>query len=300
MAIKTWSTAVGEEAKRTIPCALCGGNEFKQHLCCEGFAYVRCKRCGLTQINPQPEQAEVARRYREGSGAEYLSYELANEASFLRLQELALQDAGFEELEAAIKRSKTVQPRVLDLGCATGALLEKLRDRGWACVGVEISPAAEYARSTRGLEVRQTSLEESRFPGSSFDLVLASHLIEHLNDPATFVREVYRILAPGGHFLVTTPNISGFQARLFRSRWRSAIFDHLYLFSTRTLSALLRQSGFVVERLRTWGGLAAGVAPAPVKRFADRAAKRLGLGDVMLLRALRPIWGTSLMVQSDP
>jgi len=35
----------------------------------------------------------------------------------------------------------------------------------------------------------------------------------------------------------------------------------------------------------TWGGLAAGTAPAPVKRFADRAAKRLGAGDVMLIKA---------------
>jgi SAM-dependent methyltransferase len=285
VAIKTWSTAVGEEKKQAVPCALCGGNEFKQRLYCEGFAYVGCKRCGLVQINPQPEQAEVARRYQEGSGAEYLSYEMANEAAFLRLQELALQDAGFEELEAAIKRSNAAPPRVLDAGCATGALLAKLRDRGWACAGVELSPAAEYARAERGLDVRRSALEECRFPDASFDLVLASHLIEHLNDPAAFVREAYRILAPGGHFLVTTPNIAGFQARLFRSRWRSAIFDHLYLFSAKTLSALLRQSGFVTERICTWGGLATGAAPAPIKRLADRAAKRLGAGDVMLIRA---------------
>ncbi|MDR1248418.1 MAG: class I SAM-dependent methyltransferase [Treponema sp.] len=289
MAIKTWSTAAGEEKKRPVPCVLCGNKEFKKSLPCEGFAYVRCKQCGLAQINPQPEQAEVIRRYREGSGAAYLSYELANEAAFLRLQEKALEDAGFGELETALKQGRAGEPpRVLDAGCATGALLEKLRDRGWACAGVEISPSAEYARQERGLDVRNTSLEEGRFPGASFDLVLASHLIEHLNDPAAFVREVRRVLAPGGRFLVTTPNIDGFQARLFRSRWRSAIFDHLYLFSVKTLSALLRQSGFAVERVRTWGGLAAGAAPVPVKRLADRAAKRFGFGDVMILRARRP------------
>jgi SAM-dependent methyltransferase len=289
VAVKTWSTAAGEEKQRAIPCALCGGDYFKAQFYCDGFAYVRCKRCGLAQINPQPEQAEVRRRYREGSGAEYLSYELANEAAFLRLQELALQDAGFEELEAIITRGVAGRPRVLDVGCATGALLEKLRDRGWACAGVEISPAAGYARTERGLDVRETSLEESRFPAASFDLALASHLIEHLNDPASFVREAYRVLVPGGYFLVTTPNIAGFQARLLRGGWRSAIFDHLYLFSTKTLSALLRQTGFTVERIRTWGGLAEGTAPALVKRIADRAAKRLGIGDVMIVRAKRPL-----------
>jgi SAM-dependent methyltransferase len=152
---------------------------------------------------------------------------------------------------------------------------------------VEISPSAEYARRERGLEVRSLPLEKCRFPAGSFNVVLASHLIEHLNDPAGFVAEVYRILAPGGRFLVTTPNIAGFQARLFGSRWRSAIFDHLYLFSAKTLSRLLEEKGFTLERILTWGGLAAGTAPAPIKRFADKAAKRLGLGDVMLIRAGR-------------
>jgi SAM-dependent methyltransferase len=235
-------------------------------------------------MNPQPEQAEIERRYREGSGAEYLSYELANEAAFLRLQELALADAGFPELEAALKRGAGGPPKVLDIGCATGALLAKLRDRGWDCVGVEISPAADYARGERNLDVRSRPLEENHLSGGSFDLVLASHLIEHLNNPALFVAEVHRILAPGGCCMVTTPNIAGFQARLFRGHWRSAIFDHLYLFSIKTLSALLRQSGFVIERTVTWGGLGAGIAPAPIKRIADSAAKRFGFGDVMLLR----------------
>jgi SAM-dependent methyltransferase len=282
--IKTWSTPVGKEKNRTIPCAICGGVEFSPHLSCEDFFYVRCRRCGLVQMNPQPEQAEVARRYREGSGTEYLSYELKNEPAFLHLQELTLKDAGFGELERDL-RARSAQGRVLDIGCATGALLEKLRDRGWAVSGVEISPAAEYARKERSLDVRSLPLEENRFPSASFDLVLASHLIEHLNDPASFVREVHRILVPGGRFIVTTPNISGFQAGLFRNHWRSAIFDHLYLFSIKTLSRLLTNHGFTIERVRTWGGLAAGIAPAPLKRIADRAAKFLTAGDVMLIRA---------------
>jgi SAM-dependent methyltransferase len=233
-------------------------------------------------MNPQPERSAVENRYQAGHGEDYLSYELDNEASFLRLQELALLDAGFPEIEAEL-RGRT--PRVLDIGCATGALLEKLRDRGWDAKGVEISPSAEYARRERSLDVRGLPLEDCGFPPESFDLVLASHLIEHLNDPAGFVAEVRRVLARGGYFLVTTPNIAGFQARLFRGRWRSAIFDHLYLFSVKTLSRLLRQNGFRVQRVCTWGGLAAGAAPRPVKALADRGAKRFGFGDVMLIRA---------------
>jgi SAM-dependent methyltransferase len=282
--VKTWSTPVMAEDSAHVPCALCGGLHFKPALLCEGFSYTRCVRCGLIQMNPQPSPSAVARRYQEAYGKDYLSYELANEAAFLRLQQLALQDAGFDALEQEMKR-RLEAPEALDIGCATGALLLYLRDRGWRVTGVEISPSAEYARRERGLDVRSLPLEKNQFPPDQFDLILASHLIEHLNEPAAFVREVWRILRPGGCFLVTTPNITGFQARLFGSRWRSAIFDHLYLFSVRTLKALLTGPGFVIEGVYTWGGLAAGAAPAWLKKIADRVVKPLGLGDVMLIRA---------------
>jgi 2-polyprenyl-3-methyl-5-hydroxy-6-metoxy-1,4-benzoquinol methylase len=248
-------------------------------------------------MNPQPLSGDVRRRYREEHGDDYLSYEIANEGAFLRLQELALRDAGFYTGDGPKGERKPPEPvsaapagrgtrRILDVGCATGALLETLRNQGWDTIGVEISPQeAEYARNKRQLDVRTFSLEENGFPSAGFTAVLASHLIEHLNDPVSFVREVHRILVPGGRFFVTTPNINGLQARLFRSRWRSAIFDHLYLFSIKTLPALLRGAGFRVERIVTWGGLAAGIAPAPIKGILDRAAKQFGFGDVMIIRA---------------
>ncbi|MDR1930010.1 MAG: methyltransferase domain-containing protein, partial [Treponema sp.] len=282
--VKTWSTPAVREEGRIIPCTLCGGLEFKRHLSCREekvpFFYVRCKKCGLVQINPQPGPDLTAARYDGNYGGDYLAYELANEKSFLRLQELALRDAGFFD-------SEKEKGRVLDIGCAAGALLETLSARGWEAAGVEISsPQAAYCRK-RGLRVFDKPLEENHLPPESFDVVLASHLIEHLNDPGRFAAEVFLILKKGGAFYVTTPNIQGFQARIFGNRWRSAIFDHLYLFSVKTLTGLLENAGFLIEKKALWGGLAAGTAPAPVKSLFDRAAKRFGFGDVMILRARR-------------
>jgi SAM-dependent methyltransferase len=291
-AVKTWSTPPVEEKAAPIPCSLCGGAEFKPALDCGDFRFVRCVECGLIQANPQPDPQAIAARYREGHGEDYLAYELANEAPFLRLQELALADAHFDEIEEEARRAAKLRgedrPRVLDVGCAVGALLERLRDRGWECKGVELSaPQADYARRVRGLDVRDVTIEKARFPDGSFDLIHASHLIEHLNDPRSFLRECYRLLRPGGRLILTTPNAAGFQARLFGPSWRSAIFDHLYLFSLRTLGRLLESENFIIERKATWGGLAAGTAPGPIKNFADRAAKRWGFGDVMMLSSKR-------------
>ena len=283
---KTWSTPVTAEEKKSVPCTLCGSLLYKPFLSCESFFYVRCADCGLVQINPQPLEAEIKSRYDGRSGNDYLAYELENEKAFLELSLLALKDAGFEDLEKELLPDGEKPARLLDIGCAIGSLLAVQRERGWETTGVEISgPQAEYGRSKINLDIRNLPLEENNFPYAFFNVVLASHLIEHLNDPASLAAEVHRILVPGGRFFVTTPNIAGFQAKLFKSRWRSAIFDHLYLFSVRTLTALLQKKGFAIEKTATWGGLAAGTAPAPVKKLFDKAAKRLGFGDVMIIRA---------------
>jgi len=288
--VKTWSTPVTAESGRLIPCPLCGGAQFKNALQCGAFAYVRCTRCGLVQMNPQPDEAQVMKRYQETSGADYCAYERANEESFLNLQLLALRDAGFYDLErelfeGANSGSQERIPAVLDVGCATGTLLSELKRRGWQTCGVEISPSAEYARSVRSLDVRGMPLEQNNFKDASFDVILASHFIEHLNDPRRFLQEAYRLLKTGGRLFITTPNISGFQSRIFGSAWRSAIFDHLYLFSVKTLCAMLINSGFELESVHTWGGLAAGTAPPWLKKIADHLAKKTGQGDVMILRA---------------
>ena len=293
---KTWSTPVIAEEKEFVPCTICGSSRFKPSLLCEGFSYVRCVKCGLVQMNPQPVQNEIKRRYGEGSGQDYLAYELANEKAFLDLELLAMNDAGFEEIEKELftngKSANGINAvravRVLDVGCATGSLLAFLRQTGWETTGVEINETqAEYGKRERKLDVRKVPLEEIHFSDGYFNAVIASHLIEHLNDPASFVAEVYRILANGGRFFVTTPNIAGFQARLFKGRWRSAIFDHLYLFSVKTLTRLLKEKGFTIEKIAVWGGLAKGSAPDRVKRLFDKAAKRFGFGDVMIIRAVK-------------
>ena len=229
----------------------------------------------------------MASRY----GDEYLRYEEENQLAFRDLELHALGDLGLDAAAATIFERAAAEgrkPRVVDIGCATGALLAALRDRGWEPQGVEISAAqAGYGRERHGLPIFAGSLEAAAFPAGRFDLVHASHLIEHLNDPASFLDEASRVLAPGGLLALTTPNADGFQARLLGPGWRSAIYDHLYLFTRRTLAALLESRAFRVSAWVTWGGWAKGLRPAFVKRPLDLLAKRLGIGDVVAILATR-------------
>lgn len=134
----------------------------------------------------------------------------------------------------------------------------------------------------RGIRIFVGTLEEAAFKAESFTAIHFSHLIEHVPDPRSFLKEVYRVLKPGGYAVITTPNVDGLQARLFGKEWRSAIADHLTLFSKRTLARLIREIGFEIRQTVTWGGLAKGTAPCLIKRPVDFLAKRLGFGDVVL------------------
>ncbi len=278
--MKTYSVGPGGERTRQVACWSCGSGHSRSLWKGEGFRFVRCAGCGLVYQNPQPVFQDLKGRYAE----RYFRYELANERNFHRLMELGLEDIRFHQRSRGLAAPR----RFLDVGCATGLLLAGMRERGWEVRGVELCrESAEYGIRTRGVEIAVGTLQEAAFPEGFFGVAHFSHLIEHLPDPPAFMREVHRILVPGGWMVVVTPNVNGLQARLFRERWRSAIADHLTLFSAGTLKRLLERSGFEVLARKTWGGLAQGTAPAWLKRPADVLAKRLGFGDVVLYWARR-------------
>jgi 2-polyprenyl-3-methyl-5-hydroxy-6-metoxy-1,4-benzoquinol methylase len=279
--MKTFATASRPEPAARKACALCGHGAFSPLWRLEGYSFVRCRTCGLIQQNPQPLAQAVLRRY----GQDYLDYEVARQFEYRDLELLALADLRFEErarplVEEARREGRA--PAILDVGCATGALLAHFRDSGWLATGVEAcAESAAYGRDRFGLDIRPTTLEAADLGASRFDVVHASHLIEHLNDPAGFLARIRGLLRPGGLLFLTTPNADGFQARLLGKAWRSAINDHLYLFSARTLRSMLERSGFRVDGLVTWGGWAKGLPLSFLKPPLDRAAKKRGYGDVM-------------------
>ena len=270
--MKTYSSPLACRTFTAMRCDVCGSARYRLRMRTGQYTFVRCAGCGVTYQNPQPSMDEVRGRY----GSNYYDYEISNERNFFGLMLLGLRDIDFEGLYPH-------PGRLLDIGCATGMLLEHMRARGWVTQGVEICrESVRHAREVRGLDVFEGTLEEASLPSASFDVVHFLHLLEHVSSPRSLLAEVRRILVPGGRAVITTPNIDGFQARLFGTQWRSAIADHLYLFSRRSLPPLLQDSGYRIERCVTWGGLAKGTAPGWLKSPVDRLAKLLGFGDVML------------------
>ncbi|MFW5684094.1 MAG: class I SAM-dependent methyltransferase [Spirochaetota bacterium] len=277
--MKTFSKRPGSnEIGRHVVCAVCGSDCPRAHWQCDGFSFVRCCSCGHVYQDPQPESNNLLERYDE----EYAAYEVENAENFLDLMLRGLNDVSFFERmsDLGIERS------LLDIGCATGALLEYAAGRGYEVQGVEVcEPAARYGTEHRSVPIAVGTLDEVDVRGRRFGAAHFSHVIEHVPDPRGFIRSVRELLVPGGLMVLVTPSTSGLQAKLFGADWRSAIADHVHLFNKRNLRRVLRDEGFRVLATKTWGGLGVGTAPRWLKRPVDALAKRFGFGDVVLVLA---------------
>lgn len=280
--MKTFSKKPVDENRIPVSCNYCGSQDWTTVAESDDYRFVRCRNCGLVYQNPLPIGADIVKRYDE----EYFSYEIENEKQFFHLMWLGLEDVHFFSWEKQLLDKGVF----LDIGCATGRLLATLRERHWNVMGVEVCRAsATYAIEKRNLDVCIGTLEESGLPENSCSVVHCSHVIEHVSDPRRFFQEIKRILIPRGVLILTTPNIDGFQARIFGNRWRSMIADHLYLFSRKTMRRYFTAFDFKVKEHNTWGGLAAGTAPRWIKSVVDKGAKRFGCGDVMIFLAVSEV-----------
>ncbi len=95
--------------------------------------------------------------------------------------------------------------RVLDLGCGRGGVVERLHVTGcWVGADPDFASLREHRLAT--LARCQTPTTRLPFLSAAFDLVIASWVLEHVTEPASFFREVARVLRPDGRFLFLTPN----------------------------------------------------------------------------------------------
>jgi 2-polyprenyl-3-methyl-5-hydroxy-6-metoxy-1,4-benzoquinol methylase len=162
--------------------------------------------------------------------------------------------------------------RLVDIGCGSGSFVRRAGILGYAALGLEFDRQAVDAAAASGLTIRQGSLPDTGLPDGSFDAATLSQVIEHVHDPIAALREVRRILKPGGFLWVATPNAGAAGHARYGADWRGLEPPrHLVLFSPEALERALKEAGFAHIRFHPVGDVSEWFFQAS-RRIADRLA----------------------------
>lgn len=224
-------------------CFLCGGTAgwqvFDETWDVVGIGPVRigirvCSDCGMVLQYPVVGQSELEQYY--SSFSNYTNPRRCGKPSDRKIQGVARQ-ISFVENQGA------TGGRAFQVGCSNGYTLSAFRDTGgWHVNGIDpSSAAADIARKLYGLTIR-TGLFEDVALDSTYDLVIATHILEHLMDPVKSLRKMFGLLRDDGLMLVEVPCLT--RPGLWPNGYFS--FEHLNYFSEVSLRNCLEAAGFEV------------------------------------------------------
>lgn len=261
------------------------------------FSFLRCASCGLIWLSPRPVPAAMGEYYRNyythatplrgatvRAGKRFLGglRDLVRESILCghygyrhihsdhrscgmgkylgRVQFLRARAAG--ELRALLPPYRD-GGRIVDVGCGNGDFLLKMKVLGWEVFGIETDPRAAEIAASRGILVTTVPLEKAGLPENWADAVTMNHVLEHLYDPLSSLRECRRILKKGGRLALYTPNALSLGHEFFGRSWRGLEPPrHLHIFSPKALRLALAAAGFTNVTVKTSSRNAGGIYDA--------------------------------------
>lgn len=142
--------------------------------------------------------------------------------------------------------------KVLDVGCGHGEFLDLAKEAGFSATGIDLDTTRVAGCQARGLRAFCGQLPLPELAGETFDLIWCSHIIEHIDNPHSFLDAVETHLKPGGIIAILLPNCGGLAARICRTHFRFVIPpEHLSYYNPRSLRTLAERRGWVAENIFT-------------------------------------------------
>lgn len=227
-----------------VVCNLCGSDTTRVvQNAEEPYKVVRCNKCGLVYVNPQPEM--LSGHYDESYYAAWRDKQSVKRRLMWQKRLLGVMD---------YKKGG----RLLDVGCGLGTFLEVAAKRGFSVSGTEVSEySCRYIKNTFGITVENGSLHGLNFTDGCFDVITFWHCLEHTCDPIADLKKAYKLLKNDGLLVVAVPNINNYIMRiLYRivKGKKLKLFSvdakelHLFHFSEKTMETMLKKAGFRILR----------------------------------------------------
>ena len=225
-------------------CPGCLGNSTKLHVVKNSYPIHRCSNCELLFVHPQPSKEELGKLYSASYFSRGNKYAAAldpkHDPNWLN-----------DQRKAELVKRWCSSGTLLDVGCALGGFLAVAKEQGFQVEGVEIVEyAAEQARTRLHIKVTNSDIYSAELAPESYDVITMWDVIEHLTDPNLALEKIMSALRPKGYIAFSTGDVSSAWARLTGKRWQLLTPpQHLYFFSQRSISGLLKRHGFSVKEM---------------------------------------------------
>lgn len=219
-------------------CRICSGKEVRFIKKEGAWNVVQCKACSFVYIIPFPTEQFLYLHYQQ-----YLSTDYNKIKQWQKL----MSDIFLRSLDIIEEKHGSNRGTLLDIGCGYGFFLELARKRGWSIYGIDPCAHARAYAASKAIEVDSGDLFVRAYNDNMFDIVTLFYVLEHLSDPLRYLKEIIRILKPGGLVLIRVPHTTPI-ANLFKIlRIPNKLYDapsHLSDFSPDTLAFALKKTGF--------------------------------------------------------
>lgn len=231
---------LGPEALEHVDCEVCGSPARKRVCEKRGFSLCRCGECSHLYVSPRLAPEVRVRMLRELGETEA-------DDPFLAAQRLHAEPI------CQLLHARAPGPRLLDFGFGHGHLMRVARAYGFEVYGLDGSGSnVDRLRAEFGARLATATAGLDELPWDAFDVIVMSHVLEHLPDPRGVLAEIAGKLNDGGLIYVSVPDMGSLQFRIFGKAWEPVEpIAHLQYFTEESLTRLLAASGFEgLERVR--------------------------------------------------
>lgn len=182
--------------------------------------------------HPQPGLDALGKYY---ESEDYISHTDNKRSLFEKAYHFVKQIALKNKL-ALINSLQPNKGRILDIGAGTGDFLLTAQENGWQTIGLEPSPRAKGIAIKKGISFVEDTKE---LESNSFDTITMWHVLEHVPDLDSQIKELKRLLKPDGTLIIAVPNYKSFDAKHYGAFW--AAYDvpiHFWHFSKKAIQLL--------------------------------------------------------------
>jgi spore maturation protein CgeB len=220
-------------------CPLCNDSKIQSKgWVTENIAYMECIKCGFVFI-PRPISFAVQDIY----NADYSSMRGHD------LIESSIHHSKLKTAEWYLKKISSYIPQgsMLDIGCSTGANVAKACELGWKVSGMDINTAAiSTAKTYISKADFYNTLEDPGLKKEEFSLITLFDVIEHIENPHSFIQQIDALLAKKGILFILTPDAQSLSAKLMNNQWPHLFSEHISFFTKQNLISFLRNYNFKI------------------------------------------------------